>query len=305
MNNGRKLFFIFLIVLGTVLCIAFTINKITPPVPATLSPVFQMMGIYSKSVDRIISRMVPVDDLDEKEFGEALTERYMRDCDTESSDYIYLNVLISNLSLYSVKPFDYHVFSVSSDEPNAFALPGGVILVTTGLLDTLETEGELVAVLAHEMGHIELSHCFDAVRFELLAGKKGSIELGQFTDSLIYFFAGHTFSKTMEEEADRYGFELLLMTIYDPYSTAEAFRKLNDYYTDIDNPVDSRLTPDIVRDYFSSHPPLEIRISRYENLARKWWTLNNGATRYIGKKNLLYRETYYNYDFGSDEWVVY
>ena len=57
--------------------------------------------------------------------------------------------------------------------PNAFALPGGVIIVTGGLLKTLKSEAELAAVLSHEMGHIELSHCLDTVRFQLLARKDG------------------------------------------------------------------------------------------------------------------------------------
>ena len=301
MKNKRLIFFILLISAGAGLSIIFSTAAVSQPYGPSLSPVFQMMGIYTKSADRFISRMVPVDNLDEKEFGEALTKRFETDTDTTSREYYYLNQLIFTLSLYSEKPFEYRVFLLEAEEPNAFALPGGVILISTGLLDVLETEGELVAVLAHEMGHIELSHCFDMVRFELLDKKKGSVGWGPFTDSVIYFFANYSFSKTMEEEADRYSYDLLLLTDYDPFSEASALSALRDYSAE----VPPGKTPDPVRDYFSSHPPLELRIAEYENRAEQWRRLNSGTVKYRGKKNLEFREPFNQRDFGEEEWVVY
>lgn len=57
------------------------------------------------------------------------------------------------------EPYGGYVFSlVESDEVNAFAVPGGFVFVTTGMLDFLRDEDELAAILGHEMGHAELRH---------------------------------------------------------------------------------------------------------------------------------------------------
>ena len=58
----------------------------------------------------------------------------------------------------------YHFLALDSAEINAFAAPGGLILVTRGLLDCCQTEDELAAVLAHEIGHVEKQHGLRAIR---------------------------------------------------------------------------------------------------------------------------------------------
>jgi len=68
-----------------------------------------------------------------------------------------------------------------------FTLPSGVILVTKGLLETMQSESELVSILAHELGHIERGHCFDVVKYELLARKIKSEKLGELAIFRDYF----------------------------------------------------------------------------------------------------------------------
>ena len=55
---------------------------------------------------------------------------------------------------------------LDSEEVNAFAVPGGFVFVTTGMLKFLKDEDELAAILGHEMGHIELRHGMRAVGTE-------------------------------------------------------------------------------------------------------------------------------------------
>lgn len=57
----------------------------------------------------------------------------------------------------------YSFILVKSDEVNAFAVPGGFVFVTTGMLKFLRTEDELAAILGHEMGHLELRHGMSSV----------------------------------------------------------------------------------------------------------------------------------------------
>ena len=56
------------------------------------------------------------------------------------------------------KAFSWEIVIVDSNEVNAWALPGGKVAVNKGLLRYVDTEDELAAVIAHEMGHAELSH---------------------------------------------------------------------------------------------------------------------------------------------------
>lgn len=64
-------------------------------------------------------------------------------------------------------PFQFQV--VASDEVNAFAIPGGYVYVTTGLLQAVENEAQLASVLAHEISHINERHSVEAIKRATLA----------------------------------------------------------------------------------------------------------------------------------------
>ena len=69
----------------------------------------------------------------------------------------YLNLIGQTVALHSEKPTTfggYHFAILDTREINAFACPGGIILITRGMLESVQSEEELAAVLAHEIGHI-------------------------------------------------------------------------------------------------------------------------------------------------------
>lgn len=79
----------------------------------------------------------------------------------------YLNTLGLALALSSDKPETYggwHFLIMDSDEINAFAAPGGFILVSRGMLRCCRNEDELAAVLAHEIGHVQREHGLRAIK---------------------------------------------------------------------------------------------------------------------------------------------
>ena len=82
---------------------------------------------------------------------------------------VYVNRLGHAIVAASNDPMPYHGYSfmvLDSEEVNAFAVPGGFVFVTTGMLKFLKDEDELAAILGHEMGHIELRHGMRAVGTE-------------------------------------------------------------------------------------------------------------------------------------------
>ena len=78
----------------------------------------------------------------------------------------YVRTLGAALAAASNDPMPYHGYmflTVESHEVNAFAVPGGFVVVTTGMLKFLNDEDELAAILGHEMGHMELRHGMKSV----------------------------------------------------------------------------------------------------------------------------------------------
>ncbi|MBV8223277.1 MAG: M48 family metalloprotease, partial [Candidatus Eremiobacteraeota bacterium] len=65
----------------------------------------------------------------------------------------------NNLAKYRAREDINYTFSIiNSDEINAFSLPGGFVHVDMGLLNTVSSDDELAAVMAHEIGHVERRH---------------------------------------------------------------------------------------------------------------------------------------------------
>ncbi len=117
-------------------------------------------------------------------------------------------------------------------EVNAFALPGGPVYITYGLLSRLRTDDQIAGVLGHEIGHVVLRHTTEglatALRLNavlwgiqrLLGGEAAQVaQIGAALLSLKY-------SRDQEREADRFGFELVCRAGYDPRGMIEVFRIL-------------------------------------------------------------------------------
>ena len=67
-------------------------------------------------------------------------------------------------------PFEFKFFLADSPEPNAFALPGGYVYVTRGILPLVQTEDELAGIMAHEIIHVTERHSVKHMRRGLLGG---------------------------------------------------------------------------------------------------------------------------------------
>jgi len=128
--------------------------------------------------------------------------------------------------------FHFHV--LDSPEINAFALPGGYVYITRGLLAYLNSEAELAAVLGHEIGHVTARHGVRqassaqaaslgagllAVLFPQVAGAQQSA-------SLLGTALLRGYGREHELEADRLGAEYLARSGYDPGAMLDVIRTL-------------------------------------------------------------------------------
>jgi len=301
--SKRGFFLTLLVVIGVVLAASMYRARVQPPVGPTFTSAFQLLGETVRVADRLAGRVMPVDDIDEAALGEALRS-YYDDPDHKSPDPVaeaYVNAVLATVAESADKNFPYQAYLLDWDVPNAMALPGGVIFVTSGLLESLEDEAQLSAVLAHEVGHIELSHCLDAVKFELAARKIGAAPLGELADLAARLMVRHAFSKTQEHEADVYAWTWLVHSRYDPRGAGGAFAALDRWNRGAGDGGGYRAG--LLRDYFSSHPPLEIRESEFRNRAERWWESHPTERRYVGHENLVRRRALANGPGWDFEWT--
>jgi len=122
--------------------------------------------------------------------------------------------------------WEFEVFEDSS--ANAFALPGGKVGINTGLLQIAVTEGQLAAVLAHEMAHVTSNHAQlriqnnqsiavgGAIVGALFGGSESGEQIGKIAQQGGQIAFGLSFSRAQELEADRVGTIFMARAGYDP-----------------------------------------------------------------------------------------
>jgi len=123
--------------------------------------------------------------------------------------------------------YNYRFIVFESEMINAFTVPGGNILISTGLIGFCDTPEELASVMAHEMGHAEERHVVSRLIKELgieILTSGDQYVLGEVTGLL----TSTSFDRKQEEEADRFAAHLLERSSIEPRTLATLFRKLEE-----------------------------------------------------------------------------
>lgn len=139
----------------------------------------------------------------------------------------YLNTVGRSLATISSRPELKFFFGIlNTEEINAFACPGGYILITRGTLNVLEDESELASVLAHEIAHVALQHSGKFERrdswVDFLAGMFGAgssvltTAMLQATDALEKRMLENGRQKEFEHQADQSAILYSSILGYDP-----------------------------------------------------------------------------------------
>lgn len=220
----------------------------------------------------------------------------------------YVQGVGMRLARVSHRPnLDYRYRVLNSSVPNAFALPGGFIVLNRGLLVRLKSEAEMAAVLGHETGHVTAKHSLAGYQRALAAnvllagvavGTGGSswvMDLSGVTASLV----NNGFSREQEREADWLGIDYMVRAGYNPEG---AVRLQEFFYSELEG----GRNPMFVEGLFRTHPFSKERLTnarariaeRYPDTAKNpKYTINE--TVFLQKTGRL-REVQKAYDL-SDE----
>ena len=200
----------------------------------------------------------------------------------ESGFLPYLEQLGQRLAEHSPHQnvtYQFHIVDMA--EPNAFALPGGYIYVSRGLLALTNSEGELAGVVGHEIGHVAARHAVQriskqapfAIVFGVVSGVTGLVSpvvgdllggIGDFAQSAIF----SPYSRSQEIEADEVGQRIAAESGWDPV-------ELSTFLATLERDVALHEKEPRKPSFFDSHPPTPDRVV---NTARQAKSLTR-ATR--------------------------
>ena len=167
----------------------------------------------------------------------------------------------------------YRITVLNSPAVNAFALPGGYLYVTRGLLALANDASEVAAVLSHEMAHVTANHGILRRQREKEVELASEVASELFSDSLTsrqVIARGKislaAFSRKQELEADVIGVRMLGEAGYDPYAAARFLESMDAFarYTAVDANRDQNL------DFLASHPNAPQRMELAKSHARQF-----------------------------------
>ncbi len=191
----------------------------------------------------------------------------------------FLQTRENEMALISHRPkLDFHIKILDSPVVNAFAVPGGYVYLTRGILAQFNNEAELIGVIGHEMGHITARHSASQQSKQqlgqllLIGGMIASEQFAQYAEmamqgmQLLFL----KFSRDNEREADALGVEYSSKISYDAHKMADFFQVLNKM-----NMAESEGG---VPTFLSTHPDPGDRYNSVNQSATEWQTKMNSTT---------------------------
>jgi predicted Zn-dependent protease len=203
----------------------------------------------------------------EKELGGKIEDQDLQD---------YIDSVGQKIARISHRPnWEYHYVAVNDKSMNASALPGGYIFITKGMLEKLQSEAQLAAILAHETAHVVARDTSNAISNQigiglvLAAATSGqSSEAVMTAAELSRRIIGLRYSRQDEREADIAGLDYMVVAGYNPYGIIETMQMLEEQ------------RKETVAEFLSSHPPPANRIAYLaQRIETKYQDLNSLNTR--------------------------
>lgn len=249
---------------------------------------------------------MPIDE--EIDLGAKLSAQLRTWQPVDPRDSVYITAVAASLTpkvRRTSMPYTLRV--IESPQVNAFALPGGQIYVLRGMMDFLESEAELAAILGHEIAHVDLRHCVERYQYHRILEKAGAADLSLPIDlarSLVVL----GYNQFQELEADDEGARLAAEAGYDPAAAEAVFSRMEARFGPTSRAAADRPAQELgqaldeaLSDYFSTHPRTSDRARRMHEFASRRF---GAQSFYIGKQNYQSRIPRAKYT-APGEWKSY
>jgi len=181
----------------------------------------------------------------------------------KNPDFVRCQELLKKLeATQKLRKLPYDLHYSPSKTPNAFAAPGGSLMVTAGLLDLVKSDMGLAMVLSHELGHHQHRDPLRGMGRSIMLGVITSIFLGGSSNlvQMAFNMADVSYSREQELKADEFGLKLLHATFHKTDGAFEFFEKISKGETGQVEKISSMM---------STHPYTPDRIKMLKELQSK------------------------------------
>ncbi|MBN2233178.1 MAG: M48 family metalloprotease [Deltaproteobacteria bacterium] len=235
-------------------------------IPAVLLALLATAGCATNPVTGASEIMLFSDDREiamGRRAHDQVLEQYGRD-DNEPLQR-YVTAVGERVSENCERRLNYHFTVIDSGDINAFALPGGYVYLTRGILAEFTDEAQLAAVIGHELGHVNARHNMKRLQTALgmniltaaVGAATGSSAWQQVSGTLLGL-VGQKYSRDHEREADALGTRYTARAGYDPRAMSGFLDRLDELHND---------DPGLLQALSASHPLTAERVAHTAALA--------------------------------------
>ena len=191
----------------------------------------------------------------------------------------YVSRLGQRLARVSHRPeLDYQFTVLDDNAVNAFALPGGYIYITRGIMVYFDSEAELAGVLGHELGHVTARHAVrqystataTSILASIILSEAGAGQAAGDLFNILHTAAMRGYGRDHELESDRLGAQYLARAGYESQQMLEVVSVLKDQELyEIHRAKEEGREPRVYHGVFSTHPDNDTRLQEVIRAAKK------------------------------------
>ena len=281
----RRIALIAILVAGGAVLFLLQRHKVTAPI--TPAPALYLVADAEREAERLPLEATQVSDQEEMRVGAQMSNNVCMTRGTHDSPEVikirdYVSKVGQSLTPNVLRTGIHYTFCVENNPyfVNAYALPGGYVVIGRGLLSISESEDELAFILGHEIAHVDERHAIGRLQYQLASRKLGLESLYRLGQPVQFLYeAGYT--KEQEAEADRDGIGLAHDAGYSAKGALDAMRRFEkmdrEMHAAAGSPVEEFASVPFqsLEEYFRSHPPAAERLQALEQIiASRNWNAN-------------------------------
>lgn len=258
---------------------------------AVATPIFLLSNMDVAS--KVVAEQIPVEW--EEKLGNTgfeqytLQQEFMEEKETKALLEPLVNPLLNAIPN---KRFDYRFYISADEQLNAFALPGGIVVINSGLILAADTAEEVLGVVGHEITHVKQRHGIrnvisSAGTYLLISALVGDVSgIFAILVDAAPLLINQGYSRKFESEADSLGYDILVRANIDPSGLARFFEKMIAKEKEMFDQIEDEKQREWAKEgmgFLSSHPATEDRIAalraRAKNENQTYLDLSQEFTR--------------------------